>query len=79
MEGGVDALPKCSVIISVGRGRCLGEGARFKTHFSSVCQVLKEIQDARGEGGQQRRKHQDLHSKLQGPRGGVCRWPSVRG
>lgn len=37
MGPGVDVLPKCSLIISAGLGRCLRWGC-FKTHFQfSVC------------------------------------------
>lgn len=45
MGPGVDALPKCSLIVSVGRGRCLGWGC-FKTHLQfSMCGVGVDMEE----------------------------------
>ena len=50
----------------LGEAGAWGRGCALQPTFSSVCQVLMESQDARGEGERQRRKRQDLHSKLGG-------------
>lgn len=53
----------------LGEAGAWGRGCSLQLTFSSVCQVLMESQDARGEGERQRRKRQDLHSKLEGTQG----------